>query len=211
MNTRKTLLLLSLVVVALIAAACGSTGDTDSDNDTTENTTIELAQTYTGDDSTGGSITVNYPEGWFQSGDVNNGLTFTNVENVDEIEPGTVVESGQMMTVVMVISADLAPLMAGSDEVTSLNILTGFSAFFAEGDDAPEMGASEEVTVAGTTGAVATGDSAAGSVIMMVMPRDGGAYVMSFAMAATGELDSVRPTVEAIITSAEYTPAAASE
>ncbi|MDQ7036393.1 MAG: hypothetical protein Q9P01_16640 [Anaerolineae bacterium] len=33
MNKRKTLLLLSLIVVALIAAACGSTGDSDNDAD----------------------------------------------------------------------------------------------------------------------------------------------------------------------------------
>jgi hypothetical protein len=200
MKTSKIFLLLSLIVVALIAAACGGNG---SDANTTPN----LSQTYTGETMSGDTLTVNYPEGWFQSGDADTGVTFSNVENMETIESGTVIEAGQMGVGVMVIAADMAGMFAGAGEISPMTLLTGFSSLMATSEDAPTMGEPAEITLNGKTGAVVSGDGESVAMTMMVMPHDSGAYIISFAATAPGELENARPTLEAVTNSVQYTPA----
>ena len=204
MKTSKIFFLLALIVVAIIAAACSGNGG----GDTTENNAVELSQTYTGTDMSGGSVTVNYPEGWFQDGDADAGITFTNVENVDAIASPADIQSGQMMTMVILAPAETTAMITGTEETTPAALITAFAAFMAEGEDFPALGEPQDITIDGQTGAIATGENEDLSLMMLVLPDASGAYVISMGVAKAGESDNLRPTFEAIAGSVEYTPAA---
>ena len=67
MNMRKWFGLMLVLMLAFVLAACGGDGDDDNgnDGDSSSASGTDLSQSITSEDPNfGGSITVNYPEGW---------------------------------------------------------------------------------------------------------------------------------------------------
>ncbi|MDQ7036394.1 MAG: hypothetical protein Q9P01_16645 [Anaerolineae bacterium] len=113
-----------------------------------------------------------------------------------------------MMTLVTLIPADAASAMAGADEVTPALLLTIFSGLMADEETLPDgFGESQDVTIGGRAGVLATGDSDSLSMVMVVLSDESGAYLIAMGVTAGGEGDDLRPTFDAILNSVQYTPA----
>ena len=203
MTLRTSLHLLLSISMLVVLSAC-------TDAATTSNPTpvsLELTQIFTGQSAAGGTVTVRYPEGWFQSGTVDGGLTFTNVENLaiieDEANP-----SGEIITNVLVIPAENASIYTTTGEVSTSAILNNFTTLFTTGDNPAELTEPQAITLDDKTGFVTTGDSTLGTLAIMVLELGNGDYVLVFGTTALGEQANLRAVLDAIAASIEYTPSA---
>jgi hypothetical protein len=202
MIIRNSLFFVLFIMMAVVVAACTSTGGTSNPTPSA----LELTQTFTGQNAAGGTITVRYPEGWFQSGTVDGSLTFTNVENLMVID-GQTNPSGEIITNVLLIPAASAVAFTATGEVSASAILDNFATLFGAGDNPAELSEAQPITLNGKTGVVTTGDSPLGTLAIIVLELGNGNYALVFGTTALGEQANLRSALDAIAGSIEYTPA----
>jgi hypothetical protein len=202
MIVRNSLFLILSVMITVVLAACTSSADTPNATPAS----VELTQTFTGQNAASGTITVRYPAGWFQSGTVDGGLTFTNVENLVVLD-GQTNPSGEIITNVLIIPAASAVAFTTTGEVSASAILNNFAALFATGDNPAELSEAQPITLNGKTGIVTTGDSPLGTLAIIVLELGNGNYALVFGTTALGEQANLRSALDAIAGSIEYTPA----
>lgn len=188
------IILVLLIPLALLIAGCDAAATPPSTN-------AELSQTFSDTDLIGGTITVNYPAGWFQAGNAAEGIRLGNDQALLE---GTVdtLSSGQILALVVVVPGELAATIAAEGQSMPVAIINTFGSSLS-GPDAPTLSEVQSTTLAGKDAAVTTAASAGSAVILLVVDI-GGSYAMVVGSSAPGELNTIRPTIEAIASSVQY-------
>lgn len=186
------------VVLSVILAACG--GDADSGGG--DSAAIDLSQTATTEEPiSGGTLSANYPEGWFS--EAAGGAILLADSEAALASQADGAEEGQVLTSISFLSNDMVSALAGDGELTALTVLDAMS---GQAGDEVEMGEPEAITVGGNSAALvnATDDT---SDTMVIMVETEGGFVLVATTTALGEMASARPTIEAIAGSVTYTPA----
>lgn len=213
MKTRKLFWLVALSIMIVIFAACDATasnngdgGNGDSGNDANASSAVELSQSETIEAAEfGGSITVNYPEGWFVQGEGGAVIITSNEDaasiedpaSLDEIPAGTVLVSAS------VVPAEMAGLMGAGEDSTPADIIELFSGFMA-GEDMPEFGEIEEIEIDGNPAARTTGSTDLMSATMYAIEKDGN-FTFAFGVTRPDEADANAEVIQAIAASMEFT------
>ena len=196
-----TLALAALIICLL--AACSNAGSSattaPSATATTVDPTIALAQTFSGENLIGDTLTVNYPEGWFQAG------------NTDTV----LLASSEAL-----VTGTTATIPAGEAGVSIIAFRTAFAEDMVEGDLTPEsllaaytetlrseeasFSEPEAFTLNNRAAARTTGSDATSDGIILVIDLDT-AYALLIGSTTKGELAPFEPTMQAILGSVTYT------
>lgn len=209
MKFRKLFWLTTLAMMALVFAACNTTGDAGGDNnggDANASSAVDLSQTETVEaPEFGGSISVSYPEGWFFQGEggailISNNeeaITSSSMDDLSQIPEGTVVVT------LSIIPAEATAAMGLGDAVTPASIIDTFSAFMPS-EDMPEFGDVEELTIDGNPAARTTGSDDVASASMYAIDK-GGNFTFGFGATRADEAGANAELIQAIIASATFT------
>ncbi len=212
MKTRKLFWLVALTVMATIFAACGGDqaagGDTAGGGDDNANASsaVELSQTETVDaEEFGGSISVSYPEGWAFQGEGGAILIANSEETLAIEDPASVDEipAGSVLLTVSIIPGEMAGAMGLTGDVTPKAIIETFSAFMT-GDDMPEFGDIEELTIDGNPAARMSGSDDKMNATMYAIDK-GGNFTFGFGATRADEAGANAELIQAIIASATFT------
>lgn len=209
MKFRKLFWMIAVAMMAFVLAACGNTGGDNADGGDNSNASgaVELSKTETVESPDfGGSISVSYPDGWFFQSD-GGGLFITNnedaigtsgPEDLDDIPVGTVVVT------VSVIPSEMAGLMVTTDdEVTPAALIDAFSAFMG-GEDFPEFGDTEELTIDGNSAARVSGSNDKMTASIYAINKDGN-YTVGLGATRPDEAAANADVIQAILASATFT------
>lgn len=211
MKTRKLFWLVALTVMATIFAACGGDqaagGDGGGDN-ANASSAVNLSQTETIEAAEmGGSIDVSYPEGWVVQGAAGSIIVANSEETIAIEDPTNADEipAGSVLISMSVIPGEMAGAMGLTGEVTPSMIIETFSAFMA-GEDMPEFGDIEELTIDGNPAARIIGSDDTMSATMYAIDK-GGNFTFGFGVTRVDEGDANADLIQSIIASATFTAA----
>lgn len=149
----------------------------------------------------GGTLTANYPEGWFAQS-AGGAIILADSEEAlasQDAGPG----ENQVLTSISFLSTDMVSAMASDGELTPLAVLQVFS---SEAGDEVTMGEPEELTIGGNSAALVTASDDSADTVVIIVEVEGG-YVLVAGGTGTGEMANTRATFEAIAGSVVYTPA----
>jgi hypothetical protein len=165
----------------------------------------ELSQTFSGQYSPGGEISVSYPEGWAQGGDANS-LILTNSQDLLDSNLQGSPEPDDAVALVSLLPGDMASTMASDpSNVTPVTILESFKQSLEQGPNPIELGDVEAVTLDGKEAAVTAGSSAQGDNLI-IMVDEGDSYVNLVGITAEGQMIRHRETFERIAAATSYAP-----
>ena len=210
MKLRNFIWITSLTIIALVFAACNSGGDAaggTTGGDANASSATELTQTETVESpEMGGTLSVSYPEGWFVTGEAGSfiissseeALASSGPEDFDEIPAGTV------LIVINIIPTEMASAMGVQGDVTPAAIIEVFSGFMG-GDDMPEFGDVEELTIDGNAAARTTGSDDKMTATMYAIDKSG-SFAFGFGVTRVDEAAANADLIQAIIASATLTP-----
>jgi hypothetical protein len=197
MDYRVMLRAMLMLLIAFGVAAC-DTGSADPVE------VGELSQIFTGQDNFGGELTVNYPEGWVQGGDVN-GVILANNNEILENNLQTNPTDEDAVALISLLPANVASSMVNDpSDVSPMAVLQSFKQSLEQGPNPLELGEVESITINGREGAVTKGSSAQGDNLI-VMVDAGGAYVNLVGITAEGQMERYREAFERIAGNVSYT------
>gem|GEM_PF-3041594 len=166
--------------------------------ESTETTTVESGEF-------GGTITVNFPEGWVAEGD-NGAVLIANSEEVMAIEDPTSVDEipqGSVLISLSIIPGDIIEVLGLTPDSSPAEVIELFSSFMG-GDSMPEFGETEEFEVDDNEAARSTGSDATISATLYAVEKDGN-FTFGFGATRPDEVDQFADTIQAIIASATFT------
>lgn len=206
MLQKRNLVFVFSAILSLLLVACGATADDGGDADSSSAGSVNLSQSLSFDDEVGGSVTLNYPDGWASNTDTGL-ITLASSEELITENPDSP-ESGQVLTSVIVLPPEMASIfVSGGEEVSVVSLANSFPTTFGEGSET--FSEVEETTIDGKTAAILTGEieseDAAISVVIVAIALEGDSYAIILGGTALGESDSIRVTIEAIAGSVSYT------
>ncbi len=209
MLQKRNLLLVFSAILSLLLVACGATAGNDGDGDAQA---VSLPQNLSYEDSSGGTISVDYPEGWV-SDTINDSINLASSEELlEQASSGGAPNpaSGEVLTTVFIVSPDMAAFFIGDSEESSVLALA--NAFASDSSSEEEtIGEAEEITINGNSAAIVTGNTEGVDIVLTVVDLGEGSYAMTLGGTAEGEGDSIRATVEAIAASLSYEAGATEE
>lgn len=196
LTTRRLLLAFSLILSSLLVA-CGTSADGTGDAEG-----VSLSQSISYEDDSGGTTTISYPDGWVANTE-DGTINLATSEDILAETPDTPA-SGQVIATTLFIPSEMTSAFLTADEEASpMAIATAFSSNFGAEED--NLNDAEEVTIDGKSAAVVTGQVDEAAIVMVIIDSGDGAYAVVIAGTAAGEGDSIRPTIEAMAGSIEYT------
>lgn len=201
MFNKHRILLTLLIVLSLVLVACGGDAEGDGDNSDSGDAIALTQNTTTDEPVTGGTLSVDYPEGWFAESAGGAIILADSEEALASQQDGA--EEGQVLSSVSFLSTEMVSSMAGDGELTPLSVLQVFS---SEAGDEVNMGEPEETTIGGNSAALVTATDDTADTMVIIIEVEGG-YILVAGTTGLGEMASARPTIEAIAGSVVYTPA----
>lgn len=201
MLNKHRILLTLLIVLSIVLVACGGDAENGDNNDENGDTVALTQNVSTEEPSTGGTLSVDYPEGWFSQAAGGAIILADSEEALASQEDGA--EEGQVLSSISFLPTDMVSSIAGDGELTPLTVLEAFS---GEAGDEVTMGEPEEITLGGNSAALVTASDDTADTMVIIVEVEGG-YVLVAGTTTLGEMASARPTIEAIAGSVVYTPA----
>lgn len=186
LKNRSIMTAILLMIVALVASACGGAAPSDGGS------AVNLSQSATVTDTTGGTLTINYPEG----------MTATPLDGTGNVTLTGDVANAQSVNATM-IPASMASTFSGGQEPSPSAILNSMMTGMTASLTGVTVGDVAEVSINGKSGASVTATSDAMSVVLYVLSVDGG-YVFVGGTSASAGFDAFKSTVEAIAGSVSY-------
>jgi len=196
---RKLTLLISVIVMSLVIAACGGATDEAGDSgDGATAQTVSLPLEASTVDDEGNTVSLNYPEGWIKQEAGGQIIVATDQEIIDGGGDNVQAEPGQALAAISAIPPSAVGLFLPDTEPSATAILEVFIQFTAGGEDAPEFGDMTEFTIDGKSAVrtIATNQEG-GDFILMSVELDG-SYAVILGGVAKDEVDAQLPTFEAI-------------
>ncbi|MEQ8671794.1 MAG: hypothetical protein RLP44_16035 [Aggregatilineales bacterium] len=213
MNMRKWFGLMLVLMLAFVLAACGgdSDDDNDSDGDSSSASSADLSQSITAEDPNfGGSLTVNYPEGWVatDSGGVislaESQATLDLAQNATDTAPA--LEENTVFVSITPLAPELVSIFIEEGQTATPAILLD-ATILAGGTDTLDVQPVEITDINGKSGAtvsaVSTNADEPGRLFAVAVAVDNG-YVIVTAITNPDETD-FDDTVRAIAGAVEAT------
>lgn len=204
---------LLLITAALSLVACDATATTPTatpEPTATEPSPavipvpdVELPQQFTANDLLGGTITVNFPDDWFQGGTAD-GVTLSN--NADFVGTSGIesVESGVVVVLLSAVPRASAGLLVVEDQpISAETLLNAFLPSEDSPDDALELNLPQNAQIADLPLAFVEGNNATDALLTLVLEQPD-FFVLLSAVTAADELDDFRETIHAIALNIDY-------
>lgn len=209
MKLNKILWILLLFMLALALAACGGDGD---DNGGGGGGGVNLSQTIAFESEFLGSITVNYPEGWFSATQPDQGIMIANSQaalDAMQAEESPQPEEGQVGGLITAFPSEFfSSLGIAADASPSAVLSTFVENVLTDESSEVNLGDPQEVTLNGKTAAIASGtvteEGATSDATFVVVQAEGGVVLVIF-RASEGDIGEYDATIRAVAGSAVYT------